>query len=90
MRKSLSVLTDHKKLMIERLLYLNGKGFLRNKEYVDQYKKMYEKSNQLIFLYLKYEIKGGEKYIKKICDGIEELCTNEKDCINSMINNWKF
>lgn len=85
-RKSLSVLRDHKKLMVDRLQYMIKDGYINNNNLIVEYKDMYKYQDQLLLLFIKYELTKNHKYTKKVASELELLKLREEDCLKELLS----
>lgn len=89
MRKSLAVLRDHKKLMVDRLNYMLQYNYIDDNSLISEYEDMYKQQDKLVLLYIKFEVTKKQKYIESIISGLEILKQQEGSCLEMIQNNIK-
>ncbi len=85
-RKSLSVLRDHKKLMVDRLQYMMKNGYINNENLIVEYEDIYKRQNQLLLLFIKYELTKNYRYVEKVASDMDILKLKEVDCLKELLN----
>lgn len=78
MRKCLHNLYDHKQLMLERLGYLVNKGYISDKDKIQEKYSILVKDTQIaVNLYIKYSITGKIELLEKIKFILESIMEEE-------------
>lgn len=89
MLKCLHNLYDHKKLMLERLIYMEDKEFIP-KTFSKQFKKITSDAGIICNLYIKYELTLNTEYLDKIVIMLLEIKNNEKRLYSKILENSKY
>jgi len=84
--KPLHNLYDHKKLMLERIKYMEYKGYIRNANEVITRLSAIENTCLLLSnKTIKYNLSSNNKIIESIITQIQELCKDELDILKKLI-----
>lgn len=77
---------EHKNTMLNRLIYMSEKGYLRKgKSYIEIYKRIKEKADYIRMAILKFYC-GGHVDIRKIKEVIKRIEVEEREIIPEIIN----
>lgn len=87
MRKCLSVLKDHKKLMTDRLNYMMKYKYIDKYSLIVDYEDMYKRMDNLVLLFLKYEYTKKDAYIGQIISGLQMIKEKESQCLEIFQDN---
>lgn len=90
MRKCLHNLYDHKKLMLERIQYLEVKGYLSSgKDTYGSYPDIVNKAVLATNLYIKYGLTGKETLFPKIAGILSEIKEKETEIFMQLLIDLK-
>ena len=51
-----------------------------------EYEDIYKRQNQLLLLFIKYELTKNQQYIEKVASEMELLKLKEVDCLKELLN----
>lgn len=87
--RSVFELWDHKKIMYDRIEFLINKGFLTEKKYLEEYRKIVDLSNDVRLLIIKYNIIRKRELIDRIINTLNELKNKEVPILENLIADLK-
>ena len=77
---------DHKRIMVDRLNFLQQKSSKVNlSKFIEYYEGLYGKLNKALKLLIKYDITRKEDSKFSVCDILDEVKNDESSCINGLI-----
>jgi hypothetical protein len=85
-RRPFQILHDHKKFMVERLLYLKEEGLLGNESLIVQFEALAKKIEIIRNIFLKYLIYKDKEDIDKLFPLIDEVVDTETSLLNSLLS----
>lgn len=85
--RMLHMFMEHKKIMVERIIFLNEESEIENVErFISEYEEMYTDLYKVINLVLKYNICKKTDIKSKICDILSKVRIKEEKCLIDMLN----
>lgn len=80
-------LWDHKKIMLDRIIYLTEKGYLDiSKGYAEKYAEIVKASNTARTLVIKYNIARQKKILLSIINILDEMVEGEFNILSPILN----
>ena len=85
--KTLNILSEHKKIMLQRIQYMQNNGYLEiSSTHFKDYETVYKTSKVLGSMFQKYNISRDEAIISRIILKVNEISVKEKAILNELVD----